>query len=69
MKSGLKLQETTTTEAGGQTVQQTLSYSDYKDLNGIMFPFTLSQSFGPQSLDFKVTEIKVNEGISDQDFD
>ena len=69
IKTGLKLQETTTTEAGGRTVTQTLSYSDYQDLNGIKFPFTLTQSFGPQKLGFKVTEIKVNEGVSDQDFD
>lgn len=65
VKTGLKVQETTTTPAGTQT----LSYSDYKDLEGIKFPFVLSQTFGPQKFDFNVTEIKVNEGISDQDFD
>lgn len=65
VKTGLKLQETTTTAAGAQI----LSYGDYKDLKGIKFPFVLSQSFGPQKLEFNVTEIKVNEGISDQDFD
>lgn len=67
--TGLKLQEVNVQEAQGQTIKTTTMYSDYKEVSGIKFPFVLSQSFGPQSIDFKVTEIKVNEGISDADFD
>ncbi|MFD0863492.1 M16 family metallopeptidase [Sungkyunkwania multivorans] len=67
-ETGLKLQEVNTVEAGGQTFNQTLSYGDYKEVAGVKFPFTLSQTMGPQKIDFKVTELKVNEGVSDEDF-
>lgn len=69
MESGLKLQEVNTTEMQGQKMQQTLIYDDYKEVSGIKFPFKLTQSMGPQSIEFLVQEIKVNEGVSDADFE
>ncbi|WP_425234807.1 M16 family metallopeptidase [Ulvibacterium sp.] len=69
MESGLKLQEVNTTEMQGQKMQQTLIYDDYKEVSGIKFPFKLTQSMGPQSMEFLVQEIKVNEGVSDADFE
>ncbi len=69
MESGLKLQEVNTTEMQGQKMQQTLIYDDYKEVSGIQFPFKLTQSMGPQSMEFLVQEIKVNEGVSDADFE
>jgi len=68
-KTGLKIQEITVAEAQGQTFKTGVIYSDYKEVGGIKFPFALGQSLGPQKVDFKVTEIKVNEGVSDVDFD
>ena len=56
-------------EVQGQAVESSIFYKDYQEVSGIQFPFTLSQSQGPQAIDFKMTEIKVNEGISDADFD
>ena len=47
----------------------TLSYSDYKDVAGIKYPFKLGQTMGPRSFDFNVKEVKVNEGVTDADFD
>ena len=67
--TGLKIKEVTVQEAQGQTVESSILYKDYKDVSGVQFPFTLSQSFGPQTIDFKVVEVKVNEGVSDADFD
>lgn len=69
MESGLKLQEINTTEMQGQEMQQTLIYDDYKEVSGIQFPFKLTQSMGPQSIEFLVQELKVNEGVSDADFE
>ncbi len=69
MESGLKLQEVNTTEMQGQKMQQTLIYDDYKEVSGIKFPFKLTQSMGAQSMEFLVQEIKVNEGVSDADFE
>lgn len=69
IESGLKLQEVNNIEAGGQQMQQTLSYGDYKEVSGIMFPFTLTQTMGPQKFDFIVKEIKVNDGVNAADFE
>jgi predicted Zn-dependent peptidase len=69
VETGLKLQEVNNIEAGGQQMQQTLSYDDYKDVSGIKFPFKLIQTMGPQKFDFIVKEIKVNEGVDAADFE
>lgn len=67
--TGLKIKEVNVQEFQGQSAESTILYGDYKEVGGIQFPFTLSQSQGPQSIDFKMTEIKVNEGVTDADFD
>ncbi|WP_209401720.1 pitrilysin family protein [Pseudozobellia sp. WGM2] len=67
--SGLKVQEVNTAEMNGQKITSTINYSDYKEVSGVKFPFVLAQTVGPQSFDFIVTEVKVNEGVSDSDFE
>lgn len=68
-ETGLKLKEVNVIEMQGQQMQQTLIYDDYKDVSGVLFPFKLSQSMGPQNIDFIVTEIMINEGVSTSDFE
>ena len=68
VESGLKLKEETTREMQGQSFVQTVTYGDYKPVKGIMFPHKLGQSMGPQNIEFTFSEIKVNEGVSDADF-
>lgn len=63
--SGLKIRQVENTPQG-QSIQM---FSDYQKVNDIMFPFSMSQTMGPQKFDFKVKEIKVNEGVTDADFD
>ncbi|WP_289061235.1 pitrilysin family protein [uncultured Zobellia sp.] len=67
--SGLKVQETTTAEMGGQTMTSTINYMNYKEVSGIQFPFIMAQTVGPQRFEFIVSEIKVNEGVSETDFE
>jgi len=69
METGLKVQEITKTEMGGQQITSITNYKDYKEVAGIMFPFIMSQTVGPQSLEFIISEVKVNEGVSDADFE
>ena len=69
METGLKIQDALMVEAQGQQLSTTFTYSDYKEVDGIKFPFLLTQAMGPQSFDFIVKEIKVNEGVSDADFE
>ena len=67
-ETGLKVKEVTVQEQAGQKMTVTTNYSDYKEVKGIKFPFTITQALGPQNIDFKVKEVKINEGVSDEDF-
>ncbi|WP_127845808.1 M16 family metallopeptidase [Psychroflexus aestuariivivens] len=69
VENGLKLATETTVEQMGQTATTTMKYSDYQEKNGVKFPMTLSQDMGPQTLDIKIEELKVNEGVSNSDFE
>ncbi len=69
VETGLKLQEVNVEEVQGQQMNNTLEFSDYQEISGIKFPFKLTQTMGPQSFEFMVKEIKVNEGVSASDFE
>jgi hypothetical protein len=47
---------------------QITNFGDYKEVKGIKFPFKTSMSFGPQEIEFKTTDVKINEGVTDADF-
>ncbi len=67
--TGLKVkEEKTITSPQGTFTQETL-YSDYKDVEGVKYPFTISQSVGPQHFTFNVSTIKVNTGLKDDIFE
>lgn len=67
-ESGLKVQSVKTVSQGGQTMSIPTVYSDYQEVEGVKFPFTLSQAMGPQTIEFNVSKILVNEGVSESDF-
>ncbi|GIM56137.1 hypothetical protein CAPN006_05310 [Capnocytophaga canimorsus] len=69
ISSGLKIKEVSTQEMNGQTIENTVFYKDYKEVNGVKFPFTISIAIMGQTLDFKVQEIKINSDVSDTDFE
>ncbi len=68
VESGLKVKSVNKIAQGDQTMEVPTSYSNYQEVEGIKFPFTITQSFGPQTFEFNVSSIKVNEGVSDEDF-
>lgn len=68
VESGLKVKSVKTMSQGGQTMTIPTGYSDYQEVKGVKFPFMISQSMGPQSFEFKVSKILVNEGVSEEDF-
>ena len=67
VKSGLKTAESTTEEQGGQKVTRVTNFNDYRDVKGVKFPFNTIMNVGFE-LDIKMSEVKVNEGILDTDF-
>ncbi len=68
VETGLKVQSVKTVSQQGQTMSIPTGFSNYKEVKGVKFPYTISQSFGPQSFEFNVTSIQVNEGVNDADF-
>ncbi|WP_242497066.1 insulinase family protein [Flavobacterium petrolei] len=65
--SGLKLAESKVVEQGGQSITQTTNYADYKEVKGVKVPFNIIQNVGFE-LDIKMSDVKINEGVSDADF-
>ena len=68
VKSGLKLKEVKTVKAGGKEVSIPTVFSNYKELNGMKFPYTIGQKMGPMDMKFEVKDIKINEGVTEADF-
>jgi hypothetical protein len=65
--SGLKLADSKVMEQGGKSVTQTTNYGDYKEVKGVKVPFNIIQNVGFE-LDIKMSDVKINEGVTDADF-
>ena len=68
-KDFLKIKTVDTIEMGGQSQSSESIYSDYKSVNGILFPHKTSQTVGPQKIDFVVQSIRLNQKMEDQLFE
>ena len=68
VNTGLKLGKAVVQEANGQKMTQITNYGDYKEVKGIKVPYKVTMAFGPQEIEFKTTDVKINEGVSDADF-
>src|SRR5699024_1683765 len=64
VESGLKMETKTTMDGNSSKT----SFSDYREVNGIMVPFSQSMSTLGRSLDVSVEEVKINSGIEDSTF-
>lgn len=67
-KTGYKVAEAKEVEQGGQTTTQTMYFEDYKDVKGIKFPYKTVMNVGME-LEFITQEVKINEGVTDADFE
>ncbi len=63
--SGLKLQTVETTPMG----ETTTSFGDYKEIEGVKIPHSISLPIGPQALELKAESIEINGEIDDADFE
>ncbi|GAB1403127.1 hypothetical protein MASR1M74_03050 [Lentimicrobium sp.] len=60
VKTGLLIRE-----SGEQGITD---YSDYREVNGVKFPYSISQQAGPQNMDLTVLTVKVNNKLKDELF-
>ena len=66
--TGLLLKEESTEEAQGQSFTSITIHSDYKEVNGVLIPFSRQITTGPQVIGFKANEVLINSGVTDEDF-
>jgi outer membrane lipoprotein-sorting protein len=67
--SGLKIKEVKEVETTQGSFQQETFYGDYKEIDGLKFPFKIKQSFGMQTIEMNVSSVKLNEGLKDSIFE
>ena len=66
--SGLLVRTEKTEEAQGQKVTSIEDLSDYREVNGVLFPYEQKITSGPQIIGLSATEVIVNGGVSAEDF-
>ena len=62
VETGLKVKSVSAEEGS-------VEFSDYKEANGVKFPYTISQTMGPQNMKFNVESIEINTKIKDDVFE
>ena len=67
-ESGLLIMTEEVTEQGGNSITSITKYSDYKEVDGILYAFKREILAGPQKIDFEIISVKFNEEISDEFF-
>lgn len=67
VKSGLKTAEATTEEEDGKKQTRVTTFNDYKAVKGVKVPYNVIMNVGFE-LDIKMTDVKINEEVSDADF-
>jgi predicted Zn-dependent peptidase len=67
--SGLLLRNVSTTTTTQGSFTQTMDMDDYKEVQGVKYPFKMTQSFGPQNIELTVTAVEVNTNLPDSLFE
>ncbi|TRW23084.1 hypothetical protein FMM05_15435 [Flavobacterium zepuense] len=66
--TGLLLASKTTTTKGTEQYSITSNYTDYRDVKGVKFPFAIKTVGDDFTTEERITQLKVNEGVTDADF-
>lgn len=66
--TGLLIQTVMTQETPQGDVQILNNFSDYKDVDGVKFPFEMTQLVGPQTIKTTFKTYEINKGVSASDF-
>jgi hypothetical protein len=67
VKTGLKTAEASSEEQDGQKMTRVTNFNDYRDVKGVKVPFNTIMNVGFE-LDIKMSDVKINEGVFDADF-
>lgn len=67
-ETGLRLREERTVDSPQGKITQSTDLSDYKEVNGVLYPHLMKQNAGGMTLELKITAIQINAGIADSVF-
>ncbi|MEJ2105468.1 MAG: hypothetical protein P8X47_12980 [Ignavibacteriaceae bacterium] len=67
--TGLKIKEIKEIQTKQGLFEQETYFSDYREVDGIKFPFLITQYFGNQEIDLTVQSIEINTGLEDSMFE
>jgi len=68
VETGLKVKSAETIETPMGEQQSITEYIEYKEINGVMFPFKVKQSAGGMVMEMETTSVEVNKNIDDSVF-
>lgn len=68
-ESGLLVKQSKFMETPQGVITQSTFLSDYREVEGVKYPFKMRQLVGPKAIEMEVTSIKINSGISDTLFE
>lgn len=69
VNTGLLLKEYSKIKVAGQEVERVTEYGNYTAVNGIKLPGTMAQSAMGQGFELTLSNYKINEGVTDKDFE
>jgi len=68
VETGFLTREEKTVTVGDKETTSVVDYSKYSPVKGVQFPYYQIIKSGPQTIIFNVTNVLVNEGVTDEDF-
>jgi zinc protease len=69
VETGLKFKETKEIQTKQGLFEQESYFSDYREVNGLKYPFKIKQFLGLQVIELTVTSIEINTGLDDSVFE
>ncbi|MEO9483448.1 MAG: pitrilysin family protein [Ekhidna sp.] len=67
-ETGLKVKYSKVLDTPQGQFTQSISYSDFREVNGVQFPYKMIQSVGPQVITLTVDELSANQNLPDGTF-
>ncbi|MEO9022145.1 MAG: insulinase family protein [Ginsengibacter sp.] len=68
IRTGFLIKQESTISANGQQVEQSVQFGNYKNVDGIMTPTSITQLAGGQEIPMTISDIKYNVGVAADDF-
>ena len=69
VETGLKIKESKEIQTKQGLFEQETYFSDYREVNGLKYPFRIMQYLGLQEIELTVTSIEINTGLDDNIFE